>query len=406
MKHGTFIIIEKDGRLVAAVRRADGGIIELPEVAITPDLQRLNGQPCEYLSKGDKIVKVDGRNIFQAQKAEQPKQQHAPKPAQTDWRQAVRASAKDDEPEIVGNMPKPAWGRNDSFQREKCRVPKDTKALPIRGEAIENFSLKLNQFARFEESQNNRGDWERKFLFFKGKGFQIQTNFGNLFSSPPQLADRQKNAAKALFPTDGNLIEQKFKPAWRFVTGLGGHSVYETGLTLHHIYGIPYIPASSVKGVLRSWVILQKFKNNEGKAIQDKCFCEVFGCPSEVTIEKDNKKNKYKSHFEEARQGKVTFFDALPTRSPTIEPDIMNPHYPNWYGEKAKAPLDTESPVPVFFLTVVNTPFEFLIGSKAWDLSTQKFWDKTLGEWLEEALEEHGIGAKTAVGYGYMKPVP
>jgi CRISPR-associated protein Cmr6 len=23
--------------------------------------------------------------------------------------------------------------------------------------------------------------------------------------------------------------------------------------------------------------------------------------------------------------------------------------------------------------------------------------------WLKKALEEHGIGAKTAVGYGYMK---
>ena len=43
------------------------------------------------------------------------------------------------------------------------------------------------------------------------------------------------------------------------VVGLGGESVYETSITLHHIYGIPYIPASSIKGVVRSWIITEVF---------------------------------------------------------------------------------------------------------------------------------------------------
>ena len=59
-------------------------------------------------------------------------------------------------------------------------------------------------------------------------------------------------------------------------------------------------------------------------------------------------------------------------------------------------------PVPVPFLTVVNTTFRFNIGSKQWAL-TDSFKGKTIMDWLSEALSEHGIGAKTAVGYGYMK---
>ena len=39
---------------------------------------------------------------------------------------------------------------------------------------------------------------------------------------------------------------------WRLVVGLGGAAVYETAMTLHHVYGIPYLPGSAVKGVTRS----------------------------------------------------------------------------------------------------------------------------------------------------------
>ncbi len=405
MKKGIFIIIEKDGRFVAAIQRADGVVIEL-EIVVTADLQKLNGQPCDYLLKGDKIVLVGGRNIFQQLKQEAPKPTQAQKVVQTDWRREMRAPVQE-EPEIIGDMPKPAWSKTDSFQLQKARVPNDTRKVSIASKQIDNFSLKLNQFARFEEAFNDRkNEWDRKFTFLKGKDFQIQQNFGTLFDSASQLADRQTDAAKVLFPKAGQLLTPTFKPQWRFVTGLGGHSVYETGITLHHIYGIPYIPASSIKGVLRSWVIFSKFENNEGKAIsENEEFCQIFGCPAEVTIEREGKKTKYKSFYKESRQGKVTFFDALPIKSPTIEPDIMNPHYPEWYGGKPeKAPVDTDKPNPVFFLTVKETPFQFLIGSKEWDLTTKEFWDnKTLGWWLENALSEHGIGAKTAVGYGYMQ---
>src|SRR6266699_2079206 len=41
---------------------------------------------------------------------------------------------------------------------------------------------------------------------------------------------------------------------WRMVIGLGGESVLETDITLHHLYGIPFIPGSALKGLTRAYV--------------------------------------------------------------------------------------------------------------------------------------------------------
>jgi CRISPR-associated protein Cmr6 len=290
----------------------------------------------------------------------------------------------------------------DSFSLNHVRVPHDTRSKVLLTHP-DNFSLKLNRFARYDFKDNK--EEEKGFTYFVSKGiktrdhrvivpeFNIKADFGDLFSAEsPTLADRQiKMASKYL----KNIITPVFQPDWRFVTGLGGHSVYETGITLHHVYGVPYIPASSIKGVLRSWIIFSKFDNSEKLALKDDLFCRVFGCPKESVLE-------------EAYMGRIVFFDALPREAPTIEPDVMTSHYPKWYSGE-KAPVDTDSPNPVIFLTVKKTSFQFILGSKAkpgeeeWDLATKTFWDdKSLGWWLENALSEHGIGAKTAVGYGYF----
>jgi CRISPR-associated protein Cmr6 len=35
----------------------------------------------------------------------------------------------------------------------------------------------------------------------------------------------------------------------RLIVGLGGDNVLETGLTLHHTYGVPLIPGNALKGL-------------------------------------------------------------------------------------------------------------------------------------------------------------
>ena len=175
--------------------------------------------------------------------------------------------------------------------------------------------------------------------------------------------------------------EFEAQTASRLVVGLGSESVYEVSMTLHHIYGIPYIPGQSLKGAIRNFIISEKFDKDEKRALQDEDFCSVFG--------------------KQDGAGKIIFYDVYPDGSSiTLEHDIMTPHYPDYYGGSAKWPTDTQSPNPIKFLTVKKgVKFRFFLGTKKGDAA---LLNKACG-YLEEALKNSGVGAKTAVGYGYFK---
>lgn len=165
---------------------------------------------------------------------------------------------------------------------------------------------------------------------------------------------------------------------WRMVIGLGASHPQETSMTLHHIYGIPYIPGSAVKGVTRHWVILSKFENKENEAEENLEFQRIFGTQD--------------------KKGEVIFFDAYPVGEIKLKIDIMNPHYPDYYG-KDKPPADWQNPNPIKFLTVEKTKFRFYLASKDNELLQKA------EECLKEALKESGIGAKTSLGYGVFDVV-
>lgn len=278
---------------------------------------------------------------------------------------------------------------------------------------------------------------ERKFRFCEtdkdGFLYQPASFFGSLDFG--KIAERHRRSIEAL-----NLSVSSYdgKIDWRLIIGLGNESVYDTSITLHHVYGIPYIPASAVKGIVRSWIISERFGRDEKEAIVDNGFCDVFGCPQKI--------ERINSYYNEDRQGKVWFFDAFPLSEPKIEVDIMNPHYGDYYADKKVngnpvPPADYLKPNPITFLTVgekdkVGNPlkFQFIIGIKEKDNDALGAGSRLLNDsnellikvrkkgtnklayasadtrllniteaWLKKALEEHGIGAKTAVGYGYMK---
>ena len=92
-------------------------------------------------------------------------------------------------------------------------------------------------------------------------------------------------------------------------------------------------------------------------------------------------------------QGEVIFMDAYPVERVNLKIDIMNPHYPEYYA-KGEPPADWQTPKPIQFLTVEKTKFEFVLLSRE-----EKILSKA-SEWLQSALENFGIGAKTALGYG------
>lgn len=166
------------------------------------------------------------------------------------------------------------------------------------------------------------------------------------------------------------------EPVWRFVVGLGAAHVLETGITLHRIFGLPIIPASGLKGAARAYAQLV-----EGRSEDNPELVAVFGTTEQA--------------------GKIVFLDAIPLKVPKFELDIMNPHFPDYYRTRGEeAPSDWQSPNPVFFLTVSETPYLFVIAARTRD---SVYLLDTSERWLKGALKELGIGAKTSADYGYWK---
>ena len=180
-----------------------------------------------------------------------------------------------------------------------------------------------------------------------------------------------------------------YKTAWRFVSGLGMGHVLETGFVWHKILGVPYLPGSSVKGMIRAWAVQWDDETKE----------EV---------------NRLFGDSKDIGAGSLIVFDAIPLEKPGLEVDIMNPHYGDYYSKKKMKvtlagrvqeidtpPADYLSPNPIFFLTVASgISFKFALAVRRGKGTND---DLIKGfELLEEALENIGAGSKTAVGYGHF----
>ncbi len=155
----------------------------------------------------------------------------------------------------------------------------------------------------------------------------------------------------------------------RLVVGLGRESAFETGLTLHRVCGLPYIPGSALKGMTQAWAEAAPQPRDQ--------LDRVFGV--------------------QASSGDVVFFDAFPTEPPRFKLDILNPHYPGYYrtGDR-QPPADWQNPVPVYFITVApGTRFLFGVGERR-PASVRSM----ASTWLQTGLRSLGVGGKTTSGYG------
>ena len=213
-----------------------------------------------------------------------------------------------------------------------------------------------------------------------GKGSPDKKSFYGRFVDglrnyqPGLLNGYRTRRDRLLLSLGGRLF--RARTSWRFVAGLGATHPLETGFTWHRTLGVPYLPASSIKGMMRAWLLY--WLKDEAMANQ------LFGDTATVGV------------------GRLIVFDALPESTPKLEVDIMNPHYSPYYADPTKPPADYYSPVPVNFLPVAPGQwFEFALapvqgrGTGA-DLSRG-------AELLQEALAILGCGGKTAVGYGVFE---
>ncbi len=183
---------------------------------------------------------------------------------------------------------------------------------------------------------------------------------------------------------------------WRLIVGLGGNSVLETNLTLHHLYGLPIIPGSALKGLTRSYAAMEdKEVYISGAAGQMK--------PS-TAIETDHCDIRRIFGMQD-QAGTVIYFDAFPEDGQVaFVLDIMNPHYPDYY-QKDAAPTNEQNPRPIAFLAVHRTSYMFALALRQGVPEEHKDDLTTAKTWLGKALAAYGAGGKTSAGYGYFGPI-
>jgi len=282
----------------------------------------------------------------------------------------------------------------------KLPVPSDTRSvlMPQANNMIgvlktSNLGLLFNKFV-FAWSDNwtteekiNREKVNLKAAFIekvKENGTYSTAN-KELISS---VQSRQKAILQNLQSSGWHVEPFNAKTDSRLIIGLGGTSVIETGMTLHPLYGFPYLPGSGLKGLARAYAEIALETKPSGEDLR-----EIFGS--------EDKDSRYAINN---RQGKVFFMDGIPTAFPQLDLDIMNPHYSYYYQGKKDTkgnpipPADYLNPVPVTFLAVASgQPFSFAVYSR----------DKALAEKAKQllvgGLTDLGAGGKTNVGYGYFK---
>jgi CRISPR-associated protein Cmr6 len=245
-----------------------------------------------------------------------------------------------------------------------------------------NLKLILEKYIPFYNTQNKRtldiSKAKEKVYELKSKNFQEADNYIK------KLSERQRQIADKSF----TLTTKS-----RLIVGLGSGSALEVSIKLHFIYGFPYIPSSTIKGVLRAYKILEKLNFDFEKYSK-----------FEKEIESGNREDKEIGAFvkvfgNQQYKGDLIILDTIPENFPRLDEDIMNPHYPKYYNDK-ESPTDDQNPVPIKFLTVAKGE-KFNFYSKNSKVYKEAF--KTdLKQDLIEVFNYLGIGAKTGIGYGIL----
>jgi len=267
-----------------------------------------------------------------------------------------------------------------------------------------NFGLWYNKFIPLsddsfkpsdDKGSNGKGDENRPVDYY----FE---QYGKMKLNAAETAALLKQKHEDMDDFCANFPPQKYeeivicaKLDSPLITGIGESHPHEVSMVFDHNIGIPYIPASGVKGIIRFAHTLSVFLNDDRtvkEEYKDKnCLDEsatdipdIFG--GDKNIGQDKKVTL---------RGKVIFLDAYPEEIPTLHMDIMNPHYAPYYSEGV-FPADYHNPTPIKFLTVERgTNFIFrAVAEKEQDLSQK------VKVAFAEALMKEGVGAKTAVGYG------
>lgn len=232
-----------------------------------------------------------------------------------------------------------------------------------------------------------------------GRVSQLPSHSRDLLAA---LSERQNAAAVSL--ATGIFTYPAIASA-PFATGLGNEHPLENGFSFLTPYGLPYLPGSGVKGVIRK--AAEELRSGEWGDTQgwnDDAIRALFG-PGEEDDTRDSN----------PLQGALRFWDVIPTPPAAIKNDkalltveIMTPHHSGYYQD-GKTPNTSESPNPISFLAVAaQARFTFHVECNPARLGPelQTNWQALIEAAFTHAGRWLGFGAKTAVGYGRMSLDP
>jgi CRISPR-associated protein Cmr6 len=243
-------------------------------------------------------------------------------------------------------------------------LPKDTAETLLAEGGSDNFGLLLERYLPFAD---NRGQVQLLREITDRKG--LVPDFGRMKELIEGHCLRWQQLAEDL-----GAITLRGRPEWRVLVGWATNTVLGAGMTLHPVLGIPIVPASALKGISRNWATWALERPREE-------LLHLFG-------EADH----------DAQRGDLLFLDGVPETTPVIERDVLHALVGDYYHGSDTPPASYLSGNPVFFLTVgANSPFRFGVASVSGDEQAARQG----AQWLKEALQEVGVGKKSAAGYGF-----
>ena len=215
------------------------------------------------------------------------------------------------------------------------------------------------------------------------------------------LAQRQAALAAPL-AAQARLLTLHAVAVAPFTTGLGNAHPLENGFAFLNPYGLPYLPGSGVKGVLRQAAReLADHLWGDDQGWTPASIDALFGKTGDDTDALGNPV---------LQRGALSFWDVLPQiAGDALQVEVMTPHQTH-YSQNGDSPHESGQPNPINFLTVPpGSKFVFhvqcdlpLLACLAPALAQQDRWQPLLTAALVHAFQWLGFGAKTAVGYGAM----
>lgn len=272
----------------------------------------------------------------------------------------------------------------------------------------------LQEEATSARNYASRGGQNAAASFYKAK---VASALSSIRIENPELAaSRIRSNNRFLLDLEASYSDR----AITFVATLGGRLLINmaggvmenSGLALDRITGLPYIPGTAVKGITRNCALweIRNEADSSRRILMLRQALAIFGfSPNDLAPRGDflwvvkGDRNQLDAALQgfstDTYKGICSFIAAQPssTGNLRIVAEVLTPHFNNNLR-------------PIFFPAVeAGTEFGFaIIGQRephVEDLTRSKLIDQAR-TWLQQALVQNGIGAKTGAGYGWFQIDP